>query len=162
NPAPKGIIGQHVYPDLEVGKVGFRPGLYMASADELFVTIKGKGGHAALPHKNIDPVVIMSQIIMSLQQIVSRYAKPDIPAVLSFGKVIANGATNVIPDEVYLEGTFRTMNEKMRFELHERMKEMAVSIARGMGGDCDFNIQVGYPFLVNDVEKTLRCIDNAK
>ena len=162
DPTPQNIIGQHVFPQLEVGKVGFRPGMYMASADEIHVTVKGKGGHAALPHLNIDPVVITSQIIVALQQIVSRYAKPDIPVVLSFGKVEANGATNVIPDQVTLAGTFRTMNETLRFKLHERMKEMAVSIARGMGGDCEFDIHVGYPFLVNDESLTLRSMEAAR
>ncbi len=155
NPAPSGIIGQHVYPQLEVGKVGFRPGMYMASADEIYVTVKGKGGHAALPHFNIDPVVISAQIIVALQQIVSRYSQPDVPVVLSFGKVTANGATNVIPDEVKIEGTFRTMNEELRFKLHDRMKEIAVSMAKSMGGDCDFDIHVGYPFLVNDETLTM-------
>ena len=162
NPEPSGIIGQHVFPDLEVGKVGFRPGMYMASADEIYVTVKGKGGHGALPHKNIDPVLIASHILVALQQIVSRFAKPDIPVVLSFGKVQANGATNIIPDQVTLEGTFRTMNEDMRFMLHDRMKEMAASIAKGMGGSCDFDIHVGYPFLINDEATTKRCISMAR
>ncbi len=162
NPNPSGIIGQHVYPQLEAGKVGFRPGMYMASTDEIYVTVKGKGGHAALPHFNIDPVVISAQIIVALQQIASRYSQPDIPVVLSFGKINANGATNVIPDEVKIEGTFRTMNEDLRFKLHERMKEISVSMARGMGGDCDFDIHVGYPFLVNDEALTLNSQEAAR
>src|SRR5690606_15322115 len=139
NPKPNAILGQHVMPLIETGKIGVRSGKYMASADELYVTIKGKGGHGAQPQQNIDPVVIMAHIITALQQVVSRFADPRIPSVLSFGKVIANGATNVIPDEVYLEGTFRTLDEKWRAEAHEKMKKIAESIAEGMGGSCEFN-----------------------
>ena len=153
--SPDTIIAQHVYPDLEVGKVGFKPGMYMASTDELHVEIKGVGGHAALPHKLIDPVLIASNIIVSLQQIVSRRNLPTMPSVLSFGYVKADGATNVIPDSVYLKGTFRTFDEKWRDEAHVMMKGLAESIAKGMGGECDFEIRRGYPFLVNDEERTL-------
>jgi amidohydrolase len=150
NPTPQAVIGQHVMPLIDAGKVGFRAGKYMASTDELYVTVKGKGGHAAQPQQNIDPVLITSHIIVALQQIVSRVADPKMPTVLSFGKVIANGATNVIPNEVYLEGTFRTMDEEWRAEAHRRMKKMAEGIAEAMGGTCDFNIVNGYPFLVNE------------
>ncbi len=149
DPEPTGIIGQHVMPLVPVGKVGFRKGMYMASADELYVTVKGKGGHGAMPEFNIDPVLIASHIIVALQQIVSRVASPKMPSVLSFGKVIANGATNVIPNEVYIEGTFRTFDEKWRMEAHEKMKKMASGIAESMGGSCDFRIDVGYPHLKN-------------
>lgn len=150
NPKPDNIIGQHVYPELEAGKVGFRAGKYMASADELYVTVHGEGGHAALPHQNIDPILISSHILTSLQQLVSRVAPPTIPTVLSFGKIIGNGATNVIPDKVEMEGTFRTMDEGWRVLAHQKMKLMAESIAKSMGGKCDFRIEKGYPFLVND------------
>ncbi len=156
NPKPEIVIGQHVYPDLPCGKVGFRPGIYMASADELYVTVHGKGGHGALPHKNVDPVLITSHIMVALQQVVSRQAKPDVPTVLSFGKVVANGSTNVIPAKVELEGTFRTFNEEWRAEAHEKMVKMAKSIAESMGGTCDFEVRKGYPFLVNDEHVTLR------
>ena len=156
NPDADKIIAQHVFPDLEVGKVGYRSGMYMASADEIYVTIKGKGGHAALPHKFIDPILISSHMVVALQQIVSRHTKPDIPVVLSFGKIEGNGATNVIPEEVKLEGTFRCMNEETRFDLHAKMKKMADAIAEGMGGSIDFNIQVGYPFLTNDENTTFK------
>ncbi|MEN8927254.1 MAG: M20 family metallopeptidase, partial [Flavobacteriales bacterium] len=126
SPAPSAIIGQHVFPDLPAGKVGFRSGMYMASCDELYLTVKGKGGHAALPHKFTDTVLISCQIINSLQQIVSRKAKPDIPSVLSFGKInTTGGATNIIPDEVKIEGTFRTMNEEWRAEAHKLMVQIA-------------------------------------
>jgi len=162
NPTPQKVIGQHVYPDLEVGKVGFKKGMYMASADELHVTVKGKGGHAALPHRFIDPILIASNIIVSLQQIVSRSAKPDVPSVLSFGKIIGEGSTNIIPDEVKLEGTFRTMDEEWRFDAHKKMKALAESIALGMGGSCDFDVRVGYPYLVNDEVVTETHIQSAK
>lgn len=150
NPAPQAIVGQHVMPLIEAGKVGFRSGKYMASTDELYVTVKGKGGHGAQPQQNIDPIVITAHIITALQQIVSRIADPKIPTVLSFGKIVANGATNVIPNEVKLEGTFRTFDEDWRVEAHQKMKKMAEGIAESMGGSCDFEIANGYPFLVNN------------
>ena len=150
NPKPQAVLGQHVMPLIDAGKVGFRAGKYMASTDELYVTVKGKGGHGAQPQQNIDPVIITAHILTALQQVVSRFADPKSPSVLSFGKVIANGATNVIPNEVYLEGTFRTMDEKWREEAHKRMKKMAECIAESMGGSCDFNIMRGYPFLINE------------
>lgn len=157
NPSANAIIGQHVMPLIPAGKVGFREGMYMASADELYVTVKGKGGHGAMPEMNIDPVLIASHIIVALQQIVSRNASPKVPSVLSFGKVIANGATNVIPDEVKMEGTFRTMDEEWRTSAHKKMKKMAESIAEGMGGSCDFEIRKGYPYLENHPEFTRLC-----
>ncbi|WP_179414645.1 M20 metallopeptidase family protein [Mucilaginibacter sp. E4BP6] len=154
NPTPQAVIGQHVMPFIDAGKVGFRAGKYMASADEIYVTVKGKGGHAAQPQQNIDPVLITAHILTALQQVVSRFADPKTPSVLSFGKVIANGATNVIPNEVYLEGTFRTMDEAWRAEAHIKMKKLAEGIAESMGGSCDFNIMKGYPFLVNEEKLT--------
>ena len=150
NPKPDAVLGQHVMPLIESGKVGFRSGKYMASTDEIYVTVHGKGGHGAQPQQNIDPVLITSHIIIALQQIISRVADPKTPSVLSFGKVIANGATNVIPNEVYLEGTFRTMDEDWRAKAHEKMKKMAEGIAEAMGGSCDFNIVRGYPVLINE------------
>ncbi len=154
NPKPNHIVGQHVMPLIDAGKVGFRSGIYMASTDELYVTVTGKGGHGAQPHQNIDPVVIASHIIIALQQIVSRNADPRIPSVLSFGKVTASGATNIIPNEVKIEGTFRTLDEEWRAEAHKRMKKMAEGIAESMGGSCDFDIHKGYPFLINEEKLT--------
>lgn len=154
NPKPDAVVGQHVMPLIESGKVGFRAGKYMASTDEIYVTVYGKGGHGAQPQQNIDPVLITSHIIVALQQIVSRVADPKTPSVLSFGKVIANGATNVIPNEVYLEGTFRTMDEEWRAKAHDKMKKMAEGIAEAMGGSCDFKIMRGYPFLINEEKLT--------
>ncbi len=154
NPDAELIIGQHVYPQMEAGNVGFRKGMYMASADELHVTVKGAGGHGALPEKCIDPIVITSNIIVALQSIVSRSATPTIPSVLTFGHIEGLGATNIIPDEVKLKGTFRTFNEEWRAEAKVKMKKMAESIAEGMGGSCDFDIHDGFPYLVNDDNTT--------
>lgn len=154
NPNPSAVIGQHVMPMIETGKIGFRSGKYMASSDEIYVKVKGKGGHGAQPQQNIDPIVITAHIITALQQIVSRIADPKIPSVLSFGKIIAEGATNVIPDEVYLEGTFRTFSEDWRLKAHEKMKKMAVGIAESMDAYCDFEIRKGYPVLVNEESLT--------
>ncbi|MGV8878029.1 MAG: M20 metallopeptidase family protein [Sphingobacteriaceae bacterium] len=162
NPKPDAILGQHVMPLIDAGKVGFRSGKYMASTDELYVTVKGRGGHAAQPQQNIDPVLITAHILTALQQVVSRIADPRLPSVLSFGKVIANGATNVIPNEVYLEGTFRTLDENWRKEAHLRMKKMAEGIAESMGGTCDFNIINGYPFLINEPKLTASVRDAAE
>lgn len=162
NPKPQAVIGQHVMPLIEAGKVGFRAGKYMASTDEIYVTVRGKGGHGAQPQANIDPVIITAHILTALQQVVSRFADPKNPSVLSFGKVIANGATNVIPNEVYLEGTFRTMNEQWRADAHKRMKKMAEGIAESMGGSCEFNIMNGYPFLINEEKLTAVTRANAE
>lgn len=162
NPKPHAMVGQHVMPLIETGKVGFRSGIYMASTDELYVTVHGKGGHGAQPHQNIDPVLITAHIIVALQQIVSRNADPRLPSVLSFGKVNANGATNIIPNEVKLEGTFRTLNEEWRNEAHRLMKKMAEGIAESMGGSCDFNIMRGYPFLINEEKLTANAITFAQ
>ncbi len=161
NPEPSSIFGQHVMPLIPAGKVGFRQGLYMASTDEIYVTVKGKGGHGAMPHLNIDPVLITSHIIIALQQIVSRNANPIMPSVLSFGKIIANGATNIIPNEVKLEGTFRTLDEAWRSKSHELMIKMATGIAESMGGSCEFRIDRGYPFLYNDESLTQQAKQNA-
>ncbi len=155
------MIGQHVMPAIYTGNVGFRPGLYMASTDEIYVTISGKGGHGAMPHLTVDPIAIAANLIVSLQQIVSRNANPTLPSVLTFGKIIGNGATNVIPSEVTLEGTFRTLDEDWRSKAHEKMISMAKGIVEGMGGSVEFNIVRGYPFLKNHVPLTERCIASA-
>ncbi len=156
NPSPDSILGQHVMSQLDVGKIGFKPGIYMASADEIYMKVIGKGGHAAMPDDNIDPILIASHIIVALQQIVSRHANPKIPTVLSFGKIKGDGATNVIPSEVYIEGTFRTLNEDWRASAHKKMKFMAELIAKGMGAELKFEILKGYPFLKNNEELTFQ------
>ena len=162
NPKPGAIFGQHVMPLIPVGKIGFRSGMYMASADEIYMTVRGKGGHGAMPESLVDPVLIASHIIVALQQIVSRNANPKIPSVLSFGKVIANGATNVIPNEVKIEGTFRTLDETWRQKAKELIATMVSGIAEAMGGSVELNIMHGYPFLKNDPELTNRATTAAK
>jgi len=150
NPVPERILGQHVLPTLEAGKVGFKSGKYMASTDEVYLTIKGRGGHSATPDLNTDTVLIASHIIVALQQIVSRMAPPGVPTVLSFGRVIADGRTNIIPSEVKIDGTFRTFDEVWRARAHEKITMIAKGMAESMGGTCDVFIDHGYPFLVND------------
>lgn len=162
SPAPKSILGQHVMPELPAGKVGFRSGNYMASSDELYITIIGKGGHAAMPHLNIDPVAITCQMISTLQQIISRQSDPQIPSVLSFGKIIADGAANVIPDKVKIEGTFRTTDERWRHEAHEKIQKLVTSLVEGMGARCDFELRKGYPVLVNDEALTRKMQQHAE
>jgi amidohydrolase len=154
NPAPSAVIGQHAMPRIPVGKIGIRKGKHMASMDSIFVRIIGKGGHGAEPHNVIDPVVITSHVIIALQQIVSRMASPKEPCVLSFGKVIANGAINVIPDEVYMEGTFRAMNEAWRDKALALIENMVDKVSSGMGATSEIRIQRGYPFLVNEEKLT--------
>lgn len=156
NPTPQCIFGQHVYPELKAGQVGFRSGKYMASTDEVFITIKGKGGHAALPHTLVDPILIASNLVVAIQQIVSRNALPTTPTVISFGKIIGNGKTNIIPDEVKLEGIIRTFDEQWREEIKKKIRQLTKSIANGMGGDCDVRIDKGYPFVYNNPELTDR------
>ena len=156
NPKANNIIGQHVLPTLEVGKIGLKTGKYMASTDEVYITIYGKGGHGATPELNIDPVIIASHIVVALQQLVSRNAMPSVPSVLSFGRFIANGRTNIIPDEVKIEGTFRTFDEVWRSDAHKKITKMASLIAESMGAACDVRIDKGYPFLVNDIALTLK------
>ncbi len=155
NPVPEGIIALHVYPELEVGKLGFREGMYMASADEIYVTIRGKGGHGAMPHTCIDPIVIAAQVISSIQTIVSRNAPPVIPSVLTFGKINSEGgATNIIPDEVRLEGTFRTLNEEWREKAHGLIERSIKGIAGAGGGEAEVRIVKGYPYLENEEKLT--------
>lgn len=151
NPNPSAILGQHVEPLLGVGKVGIKSGLFMASADEIHVTIKGKGGHGARPHQCVDTILMASHLIVQLQQLVSRNADPLMPTVLTFGKIHSEGgATNIIPDEVKLLGTLRTFDETWRAEAHERLTKSAQLICESMGGTCDFKILKGYPFLKNN------------
>lgn len=156
NPSLTSMLGQHVAPNIPVGKIGFREGMYMASTDEIYMTIKGKGGHGAMPDQLIDPVLIASHLIVSLQQIISRNRKPANPSVLSFGRFIADGVTNVIPNDVTIQGTFRCMDEEWREDGLRRMKKMAEGITEAMGGVCEFEIVKGYPFLKNHPELTRR------
>jgi amidohydrolase len=150
NPRPAHVIALHVINTLEAGDVGMRAGAYMASTDEIFLTVHGKGGHAATPSQVVDPILIASHIVVALQQIVSRHADPLIPTVVSFGKISGEGRTNIIPDTVTLEGTVRTYDEAWRAEIHRRIEQISTAIATGMGGSCEMKVSDGYPFLYND------------
>lgn len=156
NPIPARMLGQHVAPQIPVGKIGFREGMYMASTDEIYLTVRGKGGHGAAPDQLIDPVLIASHIIVALQQVISRNRQPANPSVLSFGRFIADGVTNVIPNEVTLEGTFRCLDENWREDGLRRITHMAETMALAMGGTCQVDIVKGYPFLKNEPSLTRR------
>jgi len=159
---PDAIFGLHVFNPLRVGTAGFRAGMYMASSDELYIRVKGKGGHGAIPELTIDPVPIAAQIISSLQTLASRSAKPTTPTVLSIGKIVANGATNVIPDEVYMEGTFRTLDENWRIKAHEHIRRICTETASAYGAECEIRIESGYPCLINDENSTAKAIQTAQ
>lgn len=150
NPTVKSIYGLHVFPDLPVGMTGFREGIYMASCDEIYITIHGKGGHGATPHQCIDPIIIGAEMLLNLQTIVSRRKDPKIPCVLTFGFFEALGATNIIPAKAVLKGTFRTMNEEWRAEGLGLIEKQARAIVEGNGGTLEIEISKGYPFLEND------------
>ncbi|WP_126973488.1 M20 metallopeptidase family protein [Gynurincola endophyticus] len=154
NPAPQAIFGLHVHPQLPIGQLSFRGGQVMASADEIYITIKGKGGHAAAPHLTVDTILIASTLIVSLQQIVSRNNNPLSPSVLSICSIQGGHTTNVIPSEVKLMGTFRALDEKWRFKAHELIKKQATELVRAMGAEIDVLIDVGYPSVYNHEELT--------
>jgi amidohydrolase len=162
NPAPSVILGQHVSPIVPVGKVGFTKGTVMASTNELHITVKGKGGHAASPHLAVDPILIAAHLVVALQQIVSRHTDPIKPCVLSICQIKAGDATNVIPEQVYLAGTLRTENEEWRKEAHKRITHMCQHIAESMGGSCEVNILGGYPATYNEPELTERTLQAAQ
>jgi amidohydrolase len=151
---PDLIIGQHVYPELPAGDVGFKQGKYMASSDEIYITLKGKGGHAALPYNTIDTVLMASQTVVSMQQVVSRFIPTQVPSVLSFGNIACNSVMNIIPETVKLEGTLRMMDEEWRYKAHDKIRDIAKSVAEGMGGSCDTDIQIGFPSVYNNPEVT--------
>jgi len=161
NPNVDAIIAQHVFTPFKVGTVAYCFGTAMASTDELYITIHGKGGHGAYPQDTIDPVMISAQLLVALQQVVSRTVSPFQPAVLSFGKVIADGATNVIPDKAYLEGTFRALDETVRADAHKKIVEIATHIAEAFGARAEVRIEKGYPVLHNDEALTRRSYDRA-
>lgn len=151
---PEAIYGLHVFNPLPVGTAGFRAGMYMASSDELYITVKGQGGHGAVPELAVDPVPVAAQIITALQTVVSRMAKPTVPSVLTIGKVRAEGATNIIPAEVYMEGTFRTLDETRREIAHTHIRRLCEETASAYGAACEVRIERGYPCLVNDETRT--------
>lgn len=150
NPTPQGIFGMHVHPGLPIGKLSFRKGRVMASADEIYITVKSKGGHAAAPHLTADTILIASQLIVSLQQIVSRNNNPTSPSVLSICSIQGGHTTNVIPSEVKLKGTFRAMDEEWRRKAHQLIKKQTEGLVHAMGAEADVYIDVGYPFVDND------------
>ena len=150
NPKPEKIFALHVHPGLEIGKLSFRNGMVMASADEIYISIKSKGGHAAAPQYTADTILIASHLIISLQQIISRNNSPFNPSVLSITSFQGGNTTNVIPSEVKLMGTFRAMNEEWRFKAHELIKKQTIELVKAMGADATIHIDVGYPFVLND------------
>ena len=150
NPAPQAIFGLHVHPGLETGKLSFRGGMVMASADEIYITIRGKGGHAAAPHLTVDTILVASHLVVSLQQIISRNRNPLSPSVLSITSVQGGHTTNVIPSEVKLMGTFRAMDEEWRFRAHELIRKQATELVHSMGAEIDLHIDVGYPMVYNN------------
>ena len=150
NPAPAAIFGLHVNPQLETGKLSFRGGKVMASADEIYITISGNGGHAAAPHTTADPILIASHLVVALQQVISRNRDPFSPSVLSITSFHGGFTTNVIPGEVKLMGTFRAMDEAWRFKAHELIKKISTEIVTGMGAKLDIHIDVGYPAVINN------------
>ena len=150
NPEPQGILALHVHTAMEVGKLSFRSGQVMASADELYITVKGKGGHAASPHLAVDPVLISSHLIIALQQVLSRNNNPFNPSVLSITSINGGNTTNVIPNEVKMMGTFRAMDETWRFKAHELIRIIGTDLVRSMGGELDLHIDVGYPCVINN------------
>lgn len=157
------ILGQHVHPPLESGKVGFHAGEYMASADELYIDIIGKGGHAALPQDCIDPVLASASVIQALHTVVSRYSNPLIPAVLSIGKINSEGgATNVIPNKVHMQGTLRTMDEDNRAAMHNQIKKIVKNTAAAYGAKARTLIKKGYPTLKNDPDLVHECVSFAQ
>lgn len=156
NPIPDGIFALHVHTTLEAGKVSFRPGKVMASADEIYITVHGKGGHAASPHAAVDPILISAQLITALQQLISRRNDPFNPCVLSITSIQGGNTTNVIPDQVKLMGTFRALNEKWRFEAHELIRTTTEQLVASMGGKADLHIDIGYPCVVNEMNLTTK------
>jgi amidohydrolase len=162
NPTVQSIIGQHVQNSIPVGKVGFCKGMYMASTDEIYITLAAQGGHGAMPHLTTDIVVVAAQVIIALQTITARNANPITPTVLSIGKVEALGATNVLPATVTMEGTFRTFNETWRAQAHERIIQIVNGIAQSMNCTASVSIEKGYPYLINDDALTDASINKAK
>lgn len=163
NPRVDKALAMHVFPELEAGRVGFRSGMYMASTDELYLTVTGKGGHAAMPATYINPLLIAAEILLEIDR---RFMQPDalkgtagenIPTVVAFGRIDGRGATNVIPDKVEVAGTFRTMNEAWRGEVHKELQRIAEAVAQKHNAKAELRVAIGYPFLVNDEDLTAFC-----
>lgn len=171
NPPINMAIAQHVFPSLETGKVGFRAGMYMASTDEIHLTIIGKGGHAAMAGDYINPLIVSAHIITEIEKCfpitidlegVARNTQNNIPTVIAFGKIEGKGATNVIPESVYMAGTIRTMDEVWRKEIKTRIKEIINQISNQYNVSAELDIIDGYPFLINHEASTILCKQAAK
>jgi amidohydrolase len=150
NPKPQAIFGLHVHPGLATGQVSFRGGKVMASADELYFTIKSKGGHAAAPHATTDTILVASHLVVALQQVISRNRNPFSPSVLSITSFQGGYTTNVIPSEVKLMGTFRAMDEDWRFQAHDIIRKISTELVHSMGAELDLHIDIGYPTVYNN------------
>jgi len=161
DPKPQAIVALHVHPGLPVGKLSFRSGLVMASSDEIYITVRGKGGHAASPHLTVDTILVASQIVVSLQQIISRNNNPFTPSVLSICSFQGGNSTNVIPQEVKLIGTFRAMDENWRYKAHQLIEKQVMEIGHALGAEVDIKIDVGYPAVYNDADVTGEAINLA-
>ncbi len=162
NPAPAAILGLHVHPQMDVGKLSFRPGQNMASADELYITIRGKGGHAAAPHLTTDTILVAAHLIVALQQVISRNSDPLSPSVLSISAIQGGHTTNVIPSEVKMMGTFRALDETWRYKAHELIRKISTGLAESMGAEIDVLIDVGYPSVFNDEQLNAIVVEQAK
>ncbi len=159
---PNEIYSFHCLPEMDCGRVGMKKGRYMASTDELYWTIQGRGGHGATPHLSVDPIVVASHIVVALQQIVSRNAAPMMPTVLTIGKIEdVGGRTNIIPEVVKMQGIIRTFDPQWRLDAHERIRKISCGVAEAMGADCDLFIDYGYPPVINDDACTQQVHDNA-
>ncbi|HEU4634124.1 MAG TPA: M20 family metallopeptidase [Flavisolibacter sp.] len=150
NPKPECIFALHVNPQLEIGNLSFRGGKVMASADEIYITIKSKGGHAAAPHLTADTILIASHLVIALQQVISRNRDPLSPSVLSITSFQGGHTTNVIPTEVKMMGTFRAMDEAWRFKAHDIIRKLSTEVVQSMGAEIDLHIDVGYPTVYNN------------
>ena len=162
DPKPQAIVALHVHPGLPVGKLSFRSGLVMASSDEIYITVRGKGGHAASPHLTVDTILVASQIVVSLQQIISRNNNPFTPSVLSICSFQGGNSTNVIPQEAKLIGTFRAMDENWRYKAHHLIEKQVKEIGHALGAEVDIKIDVGYPAVYNDADVTGKAINLAR
>ena len=154
------IIGQHVYPDLPCGEVGFHAGPYMASSDEVNITVKGRGGHAAKPDERDNALLAAAKIDAKLSELYPENCKSDV--LLAFGSIVADGTYNVIPSEVNLKGTMRVFDEEKRKLLKDNVLNVSKDIASEYGCEADVFIEQGYPSLKNDVKLTEKCAAFAK
>ncbi|MDR0604497.1 MAG: amidohydrolase, partial [Bacteroidales bacterium] len=162
NPKVNAVLGLHVSPEIETGKIGMKSGNYMASTDEIYITVTGKGGHAAIPEMLINPLLIASKMLLELDDYFSKSAPKDSPSVLTFGRITGDGKTNIVPDKVFLEGTLRTFNETWRTKAHQLITDTANTIAKKMKGNAQVYIAKGYPVLTNDEVLTVKIFSIAQ